>query len=331
VNFCESERSFLFFASAKNSASPLKSSKQVGVFLVVLGNVLFSLKGIIVKLIYRYPVEPSTVITLRMLFALPFFLAAAYYIRRRRPELVIERGDWFNFALFALLGYYGASLLNFYGLKYVSAGLERIILFTYPTIVVLLSAIFYRVKVTRTQVIALLLTYLGIAIVFVPSLQHSPGQVTLGALFVFGSGFSFSIYLVRVGNYIKRFGSIFFSSHVLIIATAMVVVHFFLFGKWSELRQPVEVYGLFMLLAVFSTAIPIFLISEGIQRLGASNVSILASVGPVATIGLANVFLDEPVTLIQSVGTILVLLGVWLIGNRSVKEVDPEAMENRVR
>lgn len=306
------------------------SNKQIGILSVLVGNVLFSAKAIFAKLIYQYDVDATTLMTLRLTFSAPFFIAAALLARRKSQQTMTKK-DWTQFSIFAFLGYYGASFLNFLGLQYVSAGLERLILFCYPTLVVLLSTLFLNAKISRTQVYALLLTYAGIAVVVVPHLSTEPAHFWLGAALIFGSALSFAIYLVRVGKYIQRFGSVYFISHVMILATAMTVIHFLLARDFSVLQLPLKVYLLFFGLAIFSTVIPVFLITKGIEKLGASNVSIIASVGPVATIVLANVFLDEPILGIQLLGTALVLAGVWLVSKKAEALPEKEAMEQRVR
>lgn len=294
----------------------MSTEQRSGVLLVILGNVLFSAKAIFAKLIFVHGVDATTLMTLRLGFSLPFFAVAAVWAWRRQPGLRLEWGDWKKMSLFAFLGYYGASFLNFVGLKTISAGLERLILFTYPTMVVLLMAVFRGVPVTRIQAGALVATYSGILLVLIPGLREATG-VGLGALFVLASALSFALYLLFVGNFIAKLGSILFTSLVLMLATAMTFTHFALTRDWSHLVLPPEAYGLFLGLAILSTVIPVFMISEGIRRLGAGNTSIIASVGPVATIVLAHIFLDEPVTLIQLAGTALVLFGVWLIGWRA--------------
>lgn len=309
----------------------MRSNRQIGILIVLLGNVLFSAKAIFAKLIYQYDVDPTTLLTLRMAFSLPIYLVVAIISRRRKPDLQISKKDWVNLLIFAFLGYYGASLLNFMGLLYITAGLERLILFSYPTMVVVLGAIFYKVPITSRQVLALVLTYFGIAIVFIPALPEAGPGFALGTALVFGSALSFAIYLIRVGKYIQRLGTGLYTSYVMVLATGMIFVHFLLTRDFSALVLPWKVYGLFLMLAIFSTVIPVFLISEGIRRIGASDTSIVASVGPVATIVLANIFLSEPITGIQIFGTAFVLAGVWFVSRAKEPPADPEAMENRVR
>ena len=173
---------------------------------------------------------------------------------------------------------------------------------------------------TRQQGLALILTYGGIALVLVPGLREST-QMGWGALLILGSSISFAAYLLLVGNTIARMGSVLYTSLVLMIAGAMTFLHFTLTRSMTDLQWPMEVYLLFLGLSIFSTVIPVFLISEGIRRLGASDTAIIASVGPVATIILAFIFLHEPITLIQLAGTTLVLIGVWQVSKRTDRPV----------
>lgn len=292
------------------------SYRQIGVLMVILGNVLFSAKAIFAKLIFEYDVDATTLMTLRLAFSFPCFILAAWWaLSKRKEPLRLDRQDWQKLSFFAFTGYYAASFLNFVGLKTVSAGIERLILFTYPTIVVLLLAVIHKTPITRKQIWALVATYGGILLVVIPHLQEAR-EFGVGALFVLASSLAFAIYLIFVGDYISKLGSILFTSLVMILAGLMTFTHFMVFRPLTLLIQPWEVYALFAGLAFFSTVIPIFLISEGIRRLGAGNTSIIASIGPVATISLAYVFLNEPVTSIQLAGTALVLYGVWLVGIR---------------
>ena len=307
-----------FFSST--NATGLSTSQRTGILFVILGNILFSAKAIFAKLIYPYGVDATTLMTLRLGFSFPFFAAVAIWSWRRKPGFRLSFRDWRQLSLFAFLGYYGASFLNFLGLKTVSAGLERLILFTYPTIVVVLSSLFRKIPITRQQGLALVLTYGGIGLVLVPGLREST-QMGWGALLLLGSSISFAAYLLLVGDTIARLGSILYTSLVLMLAGTMTFIHFTLTRSLTDLEWPLEVYLLFLGLSIFSTVIPVFLISEGIRRLGASNTAIIASVGPVATIVLAFIFLHEPITLIQLAGTALVLVGVWQVSHRPDRPV----------
>ncbi|MCF8237939.1 MAG: DMT family transporter [Saprospiraceae bacterium] len=294
----------------------MSTSQRTGILFVIVGNILFSAKAIFAKLIYPYGVDATTLMTLRLGFSFPFFAMAAIWAWWKKSDFRLSAQDWRKLSLFAFLGYYGASFLNFLGLKTVSAGLERLILFTYPTIVVVLSSLFRKIPITRQQGLALILTYGGIALVLVPGLRES-AEMGWGALLILGSSIFFASYLLLVGDTIARLGSMLYTSLIMMIAGSMTFIHFTLTRSLADLEWPMEVYLLFLGLSIFSTVIPVFLISEGIRRLGASNTAIIASIGPVATIVLAFFFLHEPITAIQLAGTALVLIGVWQVSKRS--------------
>ncbi|MCB0662518.1 MAG: DMT family transporter [Saprospiraceae bacterium] len=295
------------------------SERQLGVFWVLLGNVLFSTKAIFAKLIFVHGVDPTMVITLRMTFAFPFFVLSALFFHRRRKDVLVKKFDWAHLLLFAFLGYYGASFLNFSGLQYITASLERVILFTYPAMVLTLLALFYKEKITKIQVIALFLTYGGIVISLVPNIGTFEKGFLLGALLVLGSAFIFSVYMVRVGDFIQRYGSLLFTSYIMILATFLVWGHFLIFGSFENLYQPTNIYLLFLGMSILSTFLPVFMISEGIRSIGASNVSLVAAIGPIATIFLAYTFLDERLNTWQIVGTLFVLTGIFLVGRKAGK------------
>jgi drug/metabolite transporter (DMT)-like permease len=289
----------------------------MGIFWVLLGNILFSTKAIFAKLIFAYDVDPTTVITLRMTFAFPFFAIAALIFSKKMKEVLIKKNDWLHFLLFAFLGYYGASFLNFSGLQHITASLERVILFTYPAMVLSLSALFLKEKISKFQLLALFLTYSGIVISLVPNLQSFQSEFLLGAFLVLGSAFTFSIYMVRVGDFIQRYGSLLFTCNVMLLATVLVWIHFLIFGDFANLDLPAKVYWMFLGMSLLSTFIPVFMISEGIRSIGASNVSLVAAIGPIATIFLAYWFLGETLNGWQMVGTVFVLLGIFLVGRKA--------------
>jgi drug/metabolite transporter (DMT)-like permease len=285
-----------------------------GSALIVLGTIGFSAKSILIKLAYAETaqVDAITLLTLRMLLALPFFLAIALWSRKPKSQ---ERqpGDWLALLALGITGYYLASFLDFKGLEYISAGLERMILFLYPTLVVLFTALLYRRPIGRAQRWALLLSYCGIIMVYATHPQADSPDITLGALLVFGSAITFAVYMTGSGHYIPRFGSKRFTAYSMSIACLVTIVHFLLSKPMGQLVVSVEVFHLALALALISTVAPAFLINAGIQRIGADHAAIIGSVGPVSTLILAYLLLNEMLRPVQIIGTILVLLGVVLV------------------
>jgi len=288
-----------------------------GGLLVVLGAIGFSSKPILIKLAYAGagddPIDAVTLMTLRMLLALPVFLAVALWQRSGTRKGHPPR-DWAALAILGVMGYYLASLLDFTGLKYISAGLERLILFLYPTFVVLLSALLYHHRIGRGQGVALLLSYAGILLVYGGApLANSP-DILKGAFLVLASGSVFALYLIGSGHVIPRFGSRRFTAYSMSIASIATLVHFLAFHPLAELFVSADIFALAVALAVFSTLMPAFLINAGIRRIGADHTAIITSIGPVVTLALAYAVLEESLGPAQVGGAALVLLGVMLVG-----------------
>jgi drug/metabolite transporter (DMT)-like permease len=291
-----------------------RASRLLGAALVAVAAVAFSGKAIIIKLAYRHGVDAVTLLALRMLFSLPFFVLLGWWAGRRERGAPLSTADRWAVIGLGLIGYYLASLFDFLGLQYITAALERLVLFLYPTFVVLLSAVFFARPVTRRDLAALALSYLGIAFVFANDFATQPGNVTLGTFWVLLSALCYSVYLLGSGRLVGRMGSIRFACLAGIVSCIGVVAHFLVVSDASLLwRQSAEVDGLALLMALVSTVLPIILTSEGIRRMGASHASMVGSVGPVATIALGYWFLDEAVTAVQVAGAALVLAGVLAI------------------
>lgn len=295
-----------------------------GVFIALLGAIMFSTKAVLVKYIYIfYEIDPVTLLMLRMLFALPFFMAIAIVSSRKKESYQITRKDYFQIIFLGILGFYLASFFDFQGLTYITASLERLILFTYPTIVVLIGVLYYKEKLKTPQLIALILTYIGIAIVYANNQSvTSQSDLMTGSFLVFCSAVTYAIYLVGSGQLVPRMGTWKFTSNVLIVSSLAVIVHYLIINQGiGNLNFPIQVYGLALLMAIVSTVIPTLLFSEGIRLIGASNAAIVGSVGPISTISLAYIFLDERLTLIQMLGGILVIGGVLIISLQKKVEI----------
>lgn len=286
----------------------------IGSGLIVLSAIGFSAKSILVKLAYAESaqLDALTLMTLRMLMALPFFLAVALW--SREPENSGRRGaDWVALVILGVMGYYLASLLDFSGLEYISAGLERLILFLYPTLVVLLTAMIYRQPVSRPQRWALLLSYAGILLVYVSNPQLASSDIALGGLLVFASAVVFALFMIGSGHLIPRFGSKRFTAYSMSIACVATGIHFAASKPIEQLAVSSKVFWLALTLALVSTVVPAFLMNAGIRRIGANHASIISTVGPVATLVMAYLLLDETLERPQIVGSAMVLGGVMLV------------------
>lgn len=303
------------------SASREKHHAALGMFYAGIGAVGFSGKAILIKLAYAYPVDAVTLLALRMLFSIPFFALLAAW-SGRSPALKMNRGEWLAIFGLGFLGYYLASYLDFLGLQYISAGLERLILFLYPTMVLLLSFLILRTPVSRLHLLALGLSYGGILLVFMDNVRlgDSAGATALGGVLVLGSALSYSIYLVWGGQLITRLGSARFTAYAMSVASVLCILQFLVTHPLSALVLPAPVYGYSLAMAVLCTVLPVWAMSEGVRRLGASRAALVGAVGPVSTIFFAYMFLGEPITAPQLAGAALVLSGVLLL---SLKKAAP--------
>ena len=297
-----------------------QSDFVTGILLALLGAVLFSTKAIFVKLAYRdTDIDAVTLLAWRMIFSLPFFVSAAFVSSSKTENVKFTTRQWAYIALIGCLGYYISSLLDFLGLQYVSAGIERLILFVYPTLVLLMSAVVFKIKIKPFQWLAVIITYFGLAIAFLGEVDIQSAQnknFYLGSFFIFICAFTYAAYIVGSGRLIPKVGASKFNSYAMSFASIGVLLHFAAFSQVSLWNLPPLVYIYSFLMAVFSTVIPSYLVTASINRIGSGNVAIVGSVGPVSTIILANIFLSEGITLWQIAGTVLILIGVLIIGKQ---------------
>jgi drug/metabolite transporter (DMT)-like permease len=295
-------------------AASQAQSRWVGALLVAAGAIAFSGKGVIIKLAYRHGVDAVTLLALRMLFSAPFFLLLGWWATRKGDVAPLSWQDRRLLVGLGLIGYYLASYFDFLGLQYITAALERLLLFVHPTFVVLFSALLFGRRITGRDVFAIVLSYVGIAVVFGNDLATQPGNVALGSFWVILSALFYAAYLIGSGRIVGRVGTLRFAAYAGLVSSIAVVAHFLATREASLLiSQPAPVYGLSILMALVSTVLPIVLTMEGIRRLGASHASIVASVGPLATIFLGALFLGEHITAVQVLGAALVLAGVLAI------------------
>lgn len=295
----------------------LTSQKQKGIFFVIIGAICFSSKGVLAKLAYRYGVSSLDVLNLRMLFSLPFYLFIYFREAKRKPIAIKPSIRW-DIVLLGLIGYYLAALFDFKGLEYVSANLERITIFIYPTFVLLLGFIFYRRKVSLVQLISVLICYVGIVLAFyadIDSMDFKKGFI--GVVFVLLSALTYAFYLVRSDNIIKNIGTLRFTCLSMMVSCIAVLIHNFLVNGFNLLSFSMNIYIICGIIAIGATVLPSFLMTYGISLIGSSNMSIIASIGSVSTMFLAYYILGESMTWMHILGTILVLLGIYILSKRS--------------
>ena len=287
-----------------------------GIVLGIIGIVLFSSKAVMVKLAYQYNIDALSMLLLRMLFAFPFYLAITYFYRNEEKEET-QRRDYLWLFFFGFIGYYLASYFDFVGLTYIKASLERIILFIYPTIVLLFNKLFLKKAITSRQKLAIAITYIGIIITFGSEVSISGSNTYLGGFFVLLSAITYASYLVGSGWLIPKFGVMRFTAYAMLISCVCVFIHFGIFSKVDIFNFPWQVYILGLSIAVFATVIPSFLVSISIKLINSSNFAIVAGIGPISTIILAVFFLNERLTPLQILGTSVVILGILLVSKNN--------------
>jgi drug/metabolite transporter (DMT)-like permease len=279
----------------------------------LVGTIAFAFRPVMIKLGYAaHPVSATTLLFLRMTLSLPFFVAMAWYQRAATP---IAGRDWLGIAALGFLGYYLASLLDFIGLQYIPAGLGRLIMFLYPTLVVILSFVFLGKTPTRREIAALAITYAGIALVLSQHLGASPEHrlFLFGALLVFSSSMCYAVYLVAGSQLVKRVGSMRFTAYTMIISTLPAVVQFALLESPAALELPGQVWGYVLILALGCTVFPVLLVAESLKRIGANHFALIGALGPVTTVLADFGLLGGALTAAQVAGGTLVILGVLLV------------------
>ena len=307
------------------SSSQPRNYFMGGVLIALLGAICFSTKAIFVKLAYRDTiVDAISLLALRMVFSLPFFVVSAYASSSKQTNVKFTPRQWVSVAVIGCLGYYISSLLDFLGLQYVTAGIERLILFIYPTLVMLMSSLIFKERIKPIQWVALVITYVGLLIAFIGEVDvqsaHSSNFI-LGSVLIFICAFTYAAYIVGSGRLIPLVGAAKFNSYAMSFASIGVLLHFFMNSDISLLSFPPLVYVYSILMAIVSTVVPSYMVVEGIKRIGSDNTAIVGSIGPVSTLVLAYFFLQETISPFQIVGTLMILFGVLLVSGQKRKEL----------
>lgn len=299
--------------SAADARSPHLAT---GLMLAAAGSIAFSGKAIIVKLAYRHGVDAVTLIMYRMLFALPLFLALVWWTSRPRGgqrPVPLTRRDWGGVLGLGVTGYYLASFLDFWGLEYISASLERLILYLNPTLVLVLGWIVYRRRISARQALAMAVSYAGVLLVFGHEVGQQGPDAALGAALVFGSAVSYAIYLLYSGEMVKRLGSLRLVGLATSVACVLCLLQFVLLRPLSAAVVAPEVIGLSVLNALLCTFAPVLMVMMAIERIGSGLTAQTGMIGPMSTIVMGVVILGEPFNGWIIAGTVLVLAGVFLV------------------
>src|ERR1700730_10702130 len=290
---------------------PSSAARRQGLLLATLGAIAFSSKAIIVKLAYRYGVDAVTLIMFRMLFALPMFVILTWWAGRGKRPLTWR--DVRAVLGLGFCGYYLSSFLDFAGLRYISASLERLILYLNPTLVLGLGDLLFRRKVSRRQIIALAVSYAGVLCVFGNEVTLQGTNVPLGATLVFGSAVSYAVYLAYSGEEVKRLGALRLTGLATSVACIICIAQFLIMRPYSAMAVAPQVLWLSVLNATACTFAPVIMVMLAIERIGAAATAQIGAVGPLSTILMAALLLGEPFTIWAAAGTVLVLAGIWLL------------------
>jgi len=293
------------------TAAALPARTAPGLALAALGAIAFSGKAILAKLMYRHGVDAVQVIFWRMLLALPLFLLLAWWAGRGKAAFTAR--DWRAIVGLGFCGYYLASLLDFMGLQYISAGLERLILYLNPTLVLLLSVFMLGKPVSARQGVAMALGYAGVTAVFGQELRFEGAHVALGAVLVFASAVCYAIYLVNSGQIVQRLGALRLTGAATSVACVLAIAQLFVLRPASAMSVPEPVLWLSLLNATLCTFAPVLMVMMAIERIGATLSAQAGMVGPMSTVLMGVWLLGEPFTGWLVVGTVLVLSGVWLL------------------
>ena len=292
-------------------------SKQLlgnGVFLGFLAAVLLAVKPVIIKIAYQYGPDATTLLALRMVMTVPFFILLLVIFERNKPnKMRLARADWIKVLFLGFTGYYAASFLDFVSLQYISVGLSRSIVYLNPAIVLLLSILLKQQKASLAQIGAMVTAYFGVVLVFWHEMHLGGDGLLIGTALTLCSTVSYSAYLLLAGNLVERVGSLRLAAYSSGAATQMCLIQALVVNPSGLIHQPLEVYGLSLINATLCTVAPIVMVMLAIRRIGPSTVAQLGAIGPAATLFFSWILLGEPISILQVVGTLIVVLGIWLL------------------
>jgi drug/metabolite transporter (DMT)-like permease len=299
------------------TALPNSIQKQyLGVFLGICSAACFSTKAIMVKYAYMYGADTVFILFLRLFFSLPLYLLLAY-IYSKNTITPITKKQWMWIILLGIIGYYISSLFDFIGLKYITASLERLILFIYPTLIVVLNTILFGSKLQRKDYLALALTYIGIFFIYSGNTESTTENLIIGSVLVFACALTYAFYIVGTGRMIPIVGAQRYTAYVMIVSTVSVIIHQGIANGIPDfIHAPTPVLWIGFAMAIVATVIPSLTLAQSIKLIGTEKSSIIATLGPVFTIALAHYFLKEPFTITQAIGTAFIITGVWIVGKK---------------
>jgi drug/metabolite transporter (DMT)-like permease len=285
-------------------------------------------KPVIIKIAYQYGPDATTLLALRMVMTVPFFILLLVIFERNKPnKMRLARADWIKVLFLGFTGYYAASFLDFVSLQYISVGLSRSIVYLNPAIVLLLSILLKQQKASLAQIGAMVTAYFGVVLVFWHEMHLGGDGLLIGTTLTFCSAVSYSVYLLLAGNLVERVGSLRLAAYSSGAATQMCLIQALVVNPSGLIHQPLEVYGLSLINATLCTVAPIVMVMLAIRRIGPSTVAQLGAIGPAATLFFAWILLGEPISILQVVGTLIVVLGIWLLLYARPERSDTTATE----
>ena len=311
-------------------ASTLQQQRRYlyGIFMAGIGSMLFSGKAVLIKLAFGYGADAETLLALRMLMALPMFWGIYWWESLRKPMNPITWTDRLKLFFLGFLGYFLSSYLDFLGLQYISVGLERIVLYLTPTIVLLISYFVLHKAISRLQWYALVVGYVGVFVVFIQDASSTGIGAWLGMLLVFGSACSYAIYMIGSGEMVQRIGSVRLVVYASSASALFSLIQSSFYNPSAIFEQTQAIYYLSLLNAGLCTVIPMLLIMIAINRIGSPLVAQAGILGPVSTIFLGYFILSEPITWVQISGMSLVIAAMWLlVRNQDARKKSPNSSE----
>lgn len=295
----------------------MNNKKVIAIILALVGAIMFSSKAVVVKLSYEYKIDSLSLLLLRMGFSLPIYIIIAFIKPNNSVNKKHSYKDWFNLIFLGVIGYYFASYLDFQGLQYITASLERLVLFIYPTITTVLAFIYLKRAISVYKIIAIVFTYIGIGVAFLGKDHHNiKDDFWLGVGLIFASAITFSIYLVGSEKIIPKFGVKRFTTYCMIVSCISVLIHFGIKSDIDITSFPWQVYALGGVIAIFNTVLPSYMMSASIKIIGSSTTAVLSSVGPISVIILGYLLLDEQISYFQIAGTFIVIIGVIIMSRK---------------
>jgi drug/metabolite transporter (DMT)-like permease len=304
---------FIFFMKEK----VVQKISWAGILITVVGSLFFSTKAVIVKYAFKHTdIDPVSLLALRMLFSLPFFLVMAWLAHKNEPQRKLSAKQWLYILLLGIFGYYLSSLFDFIGLQYISAGMERLILFLYPTFVLLINTLVFKERGSKAQWLAVALTYAGVVLAYLGelSIEKDNSNFLMGSLLIFLCAITFAVYIAGSGCIIPAVGPTKFTAYAMLFSTVGIFLHYVVKGNYTLLNSGSSYVGYGFLIAIVATVIPSWLVAAGTKSIGSNNVAIISTIGPVSTILQAHFILGEPIYTMQIIGTLLIVTGVLLIG-----------------